>query len=117
MPSRTSCETIHIKEGETEFFDVASDDAGDDRPSEGSGAQYQLDVIKIRKKTTTSASKAKKSLARVSKSGHKILKARIAGDGPLRYQYNGRTGRLEKLSHKAYRSIVAKAARAARAHF
>ena len=116
MPSRTSCETIHIKEGETEFFDVASEDAGEEA-SEGSGAQYQLDVIKIRKKTTTSASKAKKSLARVSKSGHKILKARIAGDGPLRYQYNGRTGRLEKLSHKAYRSIVAKAARAARAHF
>ena len=39
----------------------------------------------------------------MSKSGHKILKARIAGDGPLRYQYNRRTGRLEKLSHKAYR--------------
>ena len=53
----------------------------------------------------------------MSKSGHKILKARIAGDGPLRYQYNRRTGRLEKLSHKAYRSIVARAARAARAHF
>ena len=23
MPTRTTCETIHIKEGETEFFDVA----------------------------------------------------------------------------------------------
>ena len=118
MPSRTSCETIHIKEGETEFFDVASEDAGDESTaSEGSGAQYQLDVLKIRKKSTTSAKQAKKSLARVSKAGHKILKARIAGDGPIRYQYNGRSGRLEKLSHKAYRSIVAKAARAARAHF
>ena len=29
MPSRTTCETIHIKEGETEFFDVAPEDAGD----------------------------------------------------------------------------------------
>jgi hypothetical protein len=45
------------------------------------------------------------------------LKARIAGDGPLRYRYNPRTGRLTKLSHKAYKAIVAKAARAARAHF
>ena len=117
MPSRTTCETIHIKEGETEFFDVAAEDTGDERPPPRSGAQYQLDVIKIRKKTTTSASKAKKSLARVSKSGRKILKARIAGDGPLRYRYNARTGRLEKLSHKAYRPIVAKAARAARARF
>ena len=118
MPSRTSCETIHIKEGETEFFDVAPEDSVDGTtPAAGAGAQYQLDVIKIRKKATSSAKQAKKSLARVSKAGHKILKARIAGDGPLRYQYNGRTGRLEKLSHKAYRSIVAKAARAARAHF
>jgi hypothetical protein len=118
MPSRTSCETIHIKEGETEFFDVAPEDAGDGTtPAAGSGAQYQLDVIKIRKKVTTSAKKAKKSLARVSDSGRKILKARIAGDGPLRYQFNTRTGRLEKLSRKAHKALVAKAAKAARAHF
>jgi len=117
-PSRTSCETIHIKEGETEFFDVAAEDAGDGTtPDTGSGAQYQLDVLKIREKVTTSARKAKKSLARVSKSGRKILKARIAGDGPLRYQFNGRTGRLEKLSRKAHKALVAKAAKAARAHF
>ncbi len=74
-------------------------------------------MIKIRKKTTTSAKTAKASLARVSRSGRKILKARIAGDGPLRYSYNARTGRLEKLSHKAFKAIVAKAAHAARAHF
>ena len=118
MPSRTTCETIHIKEGETEFFDVVPEDAGDGTtPAAGTGAQFQLDVIKIRKKVTTSAKQAKKSLARVSKSGRKILKARIAGDGPLRYRYNARTGRLEKLSHKAYKAIVAKAAHAARAHF
>jgi hypothetical protein len=117
-PSRTSCETIHIKVGETEFFDVAPEDAGDETtPAAGSGAQYQLDVLKIRKEVTTSAKQARKSLARVSKSGHKILKARIAGDGPLRYRYNARTGRLEKLGHKAYKAIVAKAAHAARAHF
>jgi hypothetical protein len=118
MPSRTTCETIHVKEGETEFFDVVPEDTGDGTtPAEGSGAQYQLDVIKIRKKVTTSASRAKKSLARVSKSGRKILKARIAGDGPLRYRFDSRTGRLQKLSHKRYKAIVAKAAHAARAHF
>jgi hypothetical protein len=118
MPSRATCETIHVKEGETEFFDVVPEDIGDGTtPAAGSGAQYQLDVIKIRKKVTSSASTAKKSLARVSESGRKILKARIAGDGPLRYHFNSRTGRLEKLSYKAYRAIVAKAARAARAHF
>ena len=53
----------------------------------------------------------------MSKSGQKILRARIAGDGPLRYHYNKRSGRLEKLSHKAYKAVVAKAAKTARAHF
>ena len=66
---------------------------------------------------TTSAKKAAKSLARVSKSGRKILRARVAGDGPLRYRYNKRSGRLEKLSRKAYKAVIAKAATTARAHF
>ncbi|MEA2124573.1 MAG: hypothetical protein QOI80_1355 [Solirubrobacteraceae bacterium] len=114
-PSRTTCETIHMKAGETEFLDVPGDDSGD--ATAAPAAQYQLDVLKIRKTTTTSAKKARKSLARVSKSGRKIVRARIAGDGPLRYHYNSKTGRLEKLSHKAYNAVVAKAARAARAHF
>ena len=45
------------------------------------------------------------------------MRARIAGDGPLRYRYDKRSGRLEKLSSKAYRAVVAKAAKAARASF
>ena len=114
-PSRTVCETIHLKAGETEFFDVIGDDTEVGAPS--AGAQYQLDVVKIRKTTTTSAKKASKSLARVSKSGHKIVRARIAGDGPLRYRYDKRTGRLDKLSRKAYKAVVAEAAKTARAHF
>ena len=114
MPTRTTCETIHIKEGETEFFDVATED---EEGGEGETAQYQLDVLKIRKTETTSTKKAAKSSARVSKSGQKILRARIAGDGPLRYHYNKRSGRLEKLSRKAYKSVIAKAAKTARAHF
>jgi hypothetical protein len=114
MPTRTSCETIHIKEGETEFFDVATED---DSGTEGGGTQYQLDVLTIREKSTTSAKQASKSIARVSKSGRKILRARVMGDGPLRYRYDTRTGRLEKLSHKAFKAVVAKAAKAARAHF
>jgi len=114
MPTRTTCETIHIKEGETEFFDVVTED---EEGGEGESTQYQLDVLKIRKTVTTSKKKAAKSSARVSKSGQKILRARVAGDGPLRYHYNKRTGRLEKLSHKAYKSVIAKAAKTARAHF
>jgi hypothetical protein len=117
MPSRTICATIHLKEGETEFFDVPAEDPGDGTAAPESGAQYQLDVIKIRKLVTTSAKQAKQSRARVSAGGRMILKARIAGDGPLRYKFNQRTGQLEKLSRKAYKATVAKAARAARAHF
>ena len=113
-PSRNTCETIHLKEGETEFFDVASE--GEDGTTTSS-AQYQLDVVKIRKTVTTSAKQAKRSLARVSKSGRKILRARIAGDGPLRYRFNAKSGQLEKLSKKAFKAVVAKAAKAARAHF
>jgi hypothetical protein len=115
-PSRTTCETIHIREGETEFFDVADEDGEVDEEGT-SGQQYQLDVIKIRRKSTTSAKQAKRAKARVSVGGQKILRARIAGDGPLRYRYDKRSGRLEKLSKKAYKAVVAKAAKAARAHF
>ena len=120
MPTRTTCETIHIKEGETEFFDVIATEGevgGEEGGEAGESAQYQLDVVKIRKTVTTSKKKAAKSSARVSKSGQKILRARVAGDGPLRYHYNKRTGRLEKLSRKAYKSVIAKAAKTARAHF
>ena len=81
------------------------------------GPQYELDLVKIRKTTTTDAKKAKTARARVSPKGRMILRARIAGDGPLRYRYDAKTGRLQKLSTKAYKAVVAKAARAARAHF
>lgn len=104
-PSRAQCETIHIREGETEFFDVPG------------GAQYELDVEKIHTTTTTDAKKARKARLSVSPKGRMILRARVTGDGPLHYRYDAKTGRLEKLSKKAYKAVVAKAARAARAHF
>jgi hypothetical protein len=114
-PSRSSCETIQLKEGDTEFFDVPSDSAdGTDAASATPSAQYELDVVKIRKTTTTSAKKANKSLARVSKSGRQILRARIAGDGPLRYRYDKRSGQLERLTAKAYKAVVAKVAKLAK---
>jgi hypothetical protein len=104
-PTRAQCETIQVREGDTEFFDVPG------------GAQYELDVEKIHKSTTTDAKKAQKARAAVSPKGRMILRARVAGDGPLRYRYDAKTGRLQKLSKKAYKAVVAKAARVARAHF
>ena len=114
-PSRTTCETVQIREGETEFFDVPGEDGV--VSEDGSGQQYELDVLKIRKTTTTDAKKAQRARAAVSPKGRMILRARVAGDGPLRYRYDAKTGRLQKLSKKAYKAVVAKAARAARAHF
>ena len=93
-PSRTTCETIRIREGETEFFDVP-DDSGE-VATDGSGQQYELDVVKIHKTTTTDAKKAKKARASVSPKGRMILRARVAGDGPLRYRYDTKTGRLRE---------------------
>ena len=107
-PSRAQCETIQIREGETEFFDVPG------------GAQYELDVgssIHSTSHDRRTTKKAKKARAAVSPKGRMILRARVAGDGPLRYRYDAKTGRLQKLSNKAYKAVVAKAARAARAHF
>jgi hypothetical protein len=119
-PSRAVCETVHLKEGETEFFD-SPEEVPTEAPAEDEEAttavQFQLDVVRIRKKVTTSAKKANRSLARVSKSGRKIVRARIAGDGPLRYRYDKPSGRLEKLSSKAHKALVAKAARVAGPHF
>ena len=118
-PSPTTCETIHIKEGETEFFDVAPEDAatGTTHEPPAPAPSTSSTCIKIRKKSTTTASRPRPRRARVSKTGRKILRARIAGDGPLRYRYDAESGRLEKLSNKAYKAVVAKAASAARAHF
>jgi hypothetical protein len=56
VPSSTTCVTIHLNEGETEFFDVPADAAGGSEPTAAADGQaaakatrYQLDLIKIRK--------------------------------------------------------------------
>ena len=55
-PTAEACETIRLRAGETEFFDV--------RDADGQVvAQYQLDLVKIHKSTTTSAAEAKASYA------------------------------------------------------
>jgi hypothetical protein len=65
-PSASQCETIELKAGETEFFDVSTDEGI---------RQYQLDVIAIRKVTTVSTGAAKQANARVSQAGAELLRA------------------------------------------
>jgi hypothetical protein len=70
-PTPETCEAIRLREGDTEFLDV-KDEAGNVT------AQYQLDLIKIHRSKTASASRAKASRAG-SKAGRRLLKARAAG--------------------------------------
>jgi hypothetical protein len=76
-PSPADCETLVLREGETEFFDVAGEDEN------ASGSQFQLDLIDI----NTKQSKTRES---------KGLKSVKVG-GSLRYRYNARKGTLRQL--------------------
>jgi hypothetical protein len=84
-PSPESCETIRLRAGETQFIDV-KDETGNVT------GQYQLDLLKIHKGTTASASKARAS----SKAGARLLKARVSAEGPIAYRWNAATGTLER---------------------
>lgn len=88
-PDPSSCETLHLREGDTEFFDVVDDEGG-------VTGQYQLDLIDIKRKTTASKAKAKSAYARESKAGRKLLRARQASLGPLRFRYDAKRGVVKR---------------------
>ncbi len=100
-PSPANCETIHLRQGDTEFFDV-TDENGEVT------AQYQLDLLNIKRTTTASAARAKAARARASKAGRRELRAR----GPLRYRYDAKSGTVRKLDARAFKALVARTARA-----
>jgi hypothetical protein len=102
-PSPSNCETIHLRQGDTEFFDVV-DEAGNVQ------AQYQLELVKIQRKTTSDASKAKAARERVAKSGRQLLRARQAAQGPLRFRYDAEAGVVRRLGKQAYEAAVARTA-------
>ena len=100
-PAPDTCETIQMRAGDTEFFDV--------RDATGAvTAQYQLDLVKIHKTATTSAKQAKASYAG-SKSGRRLLAARASSEGPTAYRWDPATGTLQKLSRKVHAARVARA--------
>ena len=115
-PSRTNCETIHLKEGETEFFDVASEDGADDpddlrHPVPARRAQDPQDDARPRPSRPSAAWRASPSPAARSCAPGSPATGRCAT------ATTSKSGRLQKLSKKAYKAVVAKAAKAARAHF
>jgi uncharacterized membrane protein len=105
-PSPANCETIELREGETEFFDV-HDETG------AVTAQYQLDLVHIKRSTTASAAKARAARAKVSKAGARALRARNAASGPLRYRFDAESGTVRKIGKRAYKALLAKSARIA----
>ena len=109
-PNPANCETIHLRVGDTELFDV-KDEAGTVT------AQYQMDLLEINTRTTASAAKAKAARTRASKAGREVLRAHQAEAGPLRYRYDARSGTLRKLDKKAFKAAVARVAKAATGSF
>jgi hypothetical protein len=107
-PNPAVCETIHMRVGDTEFFDV-TDDSGN------VSAQYQLDLLEIKRRITTSAAKAKAARAKASKAGRRVLRTRRGASGPLRYRYDMKSGTVRKLSKRGYKVRAARMARAAMA--
>jgi hypothetical protein len=105
-PNPANCETIELREGETEFFDVL-DETGN------TAAQYQLDLLDIKHSSTASAAKAEQARAKTSKAGLSVLRARQAAAGPLRYRYDTKSGTVRKIGKRAYKALLAKTARAA----
>jgi hypothetical protein len=103
-PRPESCETIHLAKGDTHFFDVLDPVSGE------VVAQYQLDLIDIKSRKTTSAKKAKAAYTGEHKAGRKAVRARVAQRGPLRWDYDPETGTLERRDAKAYKAAVARIA-------
>jgi len=98
-PAPGTCETIRLRAGDTEFLDV--------KDATGTvTAQYQLDLIKIHKSTTASASRARAS----SKAGRRLVKAHASGAGPTGYRWDAAAGALERRPQTAVRAAVVGAA-------
>ena len=64
-PSAKSCQTIEVKQGDTEFFDLTVNDEP---------VQYQLDVVKVFKKGASSSAAAAAAYERHSNAGSNMLR-------------------------------------------
>ena len=72
-PSKNNCETIELKVGDTEFFDLTTDDGVQ---------QYQMDIIKVSKAKASSSAKSARSAraaAKASKADRRLLRKVVDG--------------------------------------
>jgi hypothetical protein len=89
-PRATNCETIQLKAGDTEFFDLSTGTAG--------VIQYQLDLLSVGKRDAASTAVAAKRRARESKAGRDILRAAVK-QTDLGFDYIPRLGVLKPAAH------------------
>jgi hypothetical protein len=87
-PNPTQCDTIEMKAGDTEFFDVAEGNAG--------VVQYELDLIKVFHDKVTGKAAAAKAARKVNKDGKNIVQElKAEGDKSMgRYIYSYKRGVL-----------------------
>jgi hypothetical protein len=96
-PSATDCQTIEMKEGDTEYFDLTV---------EGLPVQYQMDIIHLRKNATASATASAASAQRHSKAGAALLRDAhmqdaTSFDGLAAYRWLPAAGLLQRVPEKA----------------
>jgi hypothetical protein len=99
MPDPNTCETIHLREGETEFFDILGEDG---EPV----AQYQLDLVEIHAGKKSSPART----ASASKAVRRVLCARAARPGALHYRLDAESGTLRLPQDEALRATVGRTA-------
>jgi hypothetical protein len=97
-PNPTQCDTIEMKAGDTEFFDVAQGNAG--------VVQYELDLLKVFHNKVSGKAAAAKAARRVNKDGKNVVdELKAEGDKSLgRYIYSYKRGVLVR--RHASRAVV-----------
>jgi hypothetical protein len=114
-PSASDCQTIEVKEGDTEFFDMKDGDTP---------VQYEMDVLHLDKTTAAdqqvTAAQARAAAARHSKAGAAMLRAAHADEktgfeGMNGYRWMPATGLLVRVPAKASGASAGGAATAAKA--
>lgn len=88
-PKKANCETVHMKAGDSEFFDVTT--------ASGAIVQYELDLLHVRVTKTTDPAVAKAAYVRASRSGKSLLRKflRRTGQNSVgNIRYDARLGRL-----------------------
>ena len=95
-PTPEQCYTTRLKAGQTDVITV-TDEAG------AVVAQFRLELIKIRKRTTTTSALAN---AR-SKAGLRLIRARVVTGGPTGYRWNPEIIALERRSARSLQAELA----------